>query len=739
MSTSLTDTPDGWIPDSLFASTLTSRRRFQPGEVLIRQDEATDTVYILSEGAVEVSRQFGEGDTVLAIVVEPGSVIGEIVAMAGGVRTATVTAVAPTEVIELTSGEFQRQLTDNPDLADELVAIALRRVEQVELTEILARHFGVTDEDTLAATCERVEMLRLSHGETLLRQGEESDSVYIVVRGRLVAAMTDPVGGPEERVGEMGRGDVVGEIGVLGNQPRNATVTAVRDSVIARMDGDTFRNLLESRPGMVVDLALKAVARSQRTSHHSAPNTVLAIAGCRRSPLETIVDLIEGELEHCGSVRRLSPRRVDGALATPGIFDVKRGELGDVRVSRLVHEVELEADHLLVEVGESPGSWSRRALGMADRVLIVVPPDLTPTEADELRTMLGDCPVAVQRTVVVARPSGEAKPSGSALLRHDLGAEDVVNIAVDSTADVARLARVAVGRGNTLVMSGGGGRGFAHIGVYRALTELGFPIDIVGGTSMGGIIGCVIADASSPEEILAWAHEHFPRVLDYTIPVVSLTKGDRIARSARATFGERDVEDLWRTCFVVSTDLTTSRVHVHDTGPLTVAIRATSAIPGVMPPVPLGDSLLIDGGVLNNLPIDIARAQTPLGRVIAVDVAPPRGPGAHGDFGLSVSGWQALRASLGTGRSRYPKISAVLMRSMITASMLERDSQVDSRLADLYMDLDIRGVSMLAFDDPSGVAARGYDIAMPQIEAWLNGSSELAGSTRHGVVPDSGD
>ena len=735
----MTDTPDGRTSGSPFAGALTNRRRLEPGDVLIRQDEATDTVYILSEGAVEVSRQFEEGETVLAIVDEPGSVIGEIVAMAGGARTATVTAVEPTDVIELTSVEFQRQLTENPDLADELVAMALRRVEQVELTEILSRHFGVADEDTLAATCERVELLRLSHGETLLRQGEESDSVYIVVRGRLAAAMRDSAGGSEERVGEMGRGDVVGEIGLLGNQPRNASVTAVRDSVVARMDEDTFRNLLESRPSMVVDLALKAVARSQRTPRHSAPNTVLAIAGCRRSPLEKIVDLIESELERFGSVRRLSPGRVDGALATPGIFDAGRGELGDVRVSRLVNEVELEADHLLVEVGESSGSWSRRALGMADRVLMVVPPDLTPTEADELKTMLGDCPVAVQRTLVVARPSGGAKPGGSALLRHDFGAENVVNIAVDSTADAARLARVAVGRGNTLVLSGGGGRGFAHIGVYRALTELGFPIDIVGGTSMGAIIGCVIADAFSPGEILVWAHEHFPRILDYTIPIVSLTKGDRIARSARATFGDRDIEDLWRTCFAVSTDLTTSRVHVHDTGSLRVAIRATSAIPGVMPPVPLKDSLLIDGGVLNNLPIDIARARSPLGRLIAVDVAPPRGPGAHGDFGLSVSGWQALRANLGARPSRYPRISAVLMRSMITASMLERDTQVDRRLADLYMDLDIRGVSMLAFDDPSGVAERGYDIAMPQIEAWLSGSSEPAGPTGHGVVPDSGD
>lgn len=143
--------------------------------------------------------------------------------------------------------------------------------------------------------------------------------------------------------------------------------------------------------------------------------------------------------------------------------------------------------------------------------------------------------------------------------------------------------------------------------------------------------------------------------------------------------------------------------------------------PRCQPPVPFGDSLLIDGGVLNNLPIDIARMKSPLGPLVAVDVAPPRGPGAHNDYGLSVSGWEAIRASFGSGKTRYPRISAVLMRSMITASMLERDTQVKSGQADCYLDLDMRGVSMLEFGDPAAVASRGYEAAMPDVEAWLSG------------------
>jgi predicted acylesterase/phospholipase RssA len=491
------------------------------------------------------------------------------------------------------------------------------------------------------------------------------------------------------------------------------------------MDEPTFLALADSQPRMMIELCLRAVSRAQSTRWHSAPSTVLAIVGAKSISVQGLVDGLVKELRQYGKVHRLSPEIVDAALETPGIFDVARGEVGDVRVSRMVHELELESDHLIVEVGDASGPWSRRALGMADRVLIVVPPTLYGDEADYLDDLLGGCPVAVRRSVVIVRPDRSRAPTESSQVTEKLQAADAFNISAGSSSDIARLARISVGRANAMVLSGGGGRGFAHIGVYRALTELGFPVDLVGGTSIGGIIGSVIADALAPDEIVEWAHDHFPNALDYTIPIVSLTKGNRIARSARTTFGDRDIEDLWRTYFAVSTDLTSSRTRIHKSGSIALAIRATSAIPGVMPPVPDGDSLLIDGGVLNNLPIDIARTEAPAGKIVAVDVAPPRGPGAHSDYGLSVSGWEALRSTIGSGRSRYPRISAVLMRSMITASMLERDNQISSGLADCYLDLDMRGVSMLEFNDPTGVSRRGYEAAMPELESWMGSLSEI--------------
>jgi predicted acylesterase/phospholipase RssA len=135
---------------------------------------------------------------------------------------------------------------------------------------------------------------------------------------------------------------------------------------------------------------------------------------------------------------------------------------------------------------------------------------------------------------------------------------------------------------------------------------------------------------------------------------------------------------------------------------------------------------LVDGGVLDNLPIEPLRATGLVDTVIAVDVAPRLGPRAREDFGLSVSGWKAARSKLGRHRRKYPGISAVLMRTMIVGSMQRRDDQVAAGLVDLFLDPDLRGISLLAFGDVEPVAKAGYEAAYPLIEEWLAKQGEGA-------------
>jgi hypothetical protein len=122
----------------------------------------------------------------------------------------------------------------------------------------------------------------------------------------------------------------------------------------------------------------------------------------------------------------------------------------------------------------------------------------------------------------------------------------------------------------------------------------------------------------------------------------------------------------------------------------------------------------------------------PTSEILAVEVAPARGPRAKADFGLSVSGWQAMRSKVGRG-PHYPGLIAVLMRSMITGSMDHRDAVVRGGIADLVLDMDMRGVGLMDFERVREVAAMGYEQAAPRLEAWLQERHD-AGTPVPGVV-----
>ena len=228
----------------------------------------------------------------------------------------------------------------------------------------------------------------------------------------------------------------------------------------------------------------------------------------------------------------------------------------------------------------------------------------------------------------------------------------------------------------------------------------------------------------TPSEYTDIVERGFSGILDYTIPIVSLVKGERISQSIEKSFSGWDFEDCWRPFFCISTNLTQATEMVHDSGDIVRAVRASVAIPGVIPPLAHGDDLLVDGGVLNNLPGDVMRRRNPTGTVIAVDVAPPKGPRSKGDTGMSVSGWQAMRAKASRKRNEYPGITAVMLRTMITGAARQRRRSVDHGDIDLYLDLDLRGVSLLAFETVREVAEAGYEAAMPRLEAWLQSEVE---------------
>src|ERR1700678_43195 len=181
-------------------------------------------------------------------------------------------------------------------------------------------------------------------------------------------------------------------------------------------------------------------------------------------------------------------------------------------------------------------------------------------------------------------------------------------------ADFGRVARLLTRRGVGLVLSGGGARGSAHLGVIRALREARVPIDFVGGASIGAIMAAGVAMGGSDEEMRLRYRRCFVDtnpVNDYTFPFVALTRGRKVSRLLAREYGDVCIEDLRLPYFCVSANLTTGRVLEHREGRLADALRASVAIPGIMPPVFHDEGVLVDGAAINNLPVDIMRSHAP--------------------------------------------------------------------------------------------------------------------------------
>jgi len=446
-------------------------------------------------------------------------------------------------------------------------------------------------------TAGELEWISLPAGTRLYSSGEPADGAYLLLSGCL--ATLDARNRPVQRIE---CGETFGELVLLGDAPRRETVAALRDSELVRIPREAFERAFLRHPDGLLRIARLAVERAER-----------AREGPREAAAPRVITLVP--VSDGVDVAGFAAQFVD-ALSTAGRTELVWSVRGRAHSSQWFHNVESRNDFVVYAAERGNPSWSRLCVRQADAVLLLARADEPPSGW----RLPADAPHAHAPAEVVLlhgprRLEGAATASlaehPGLTVHHVLGAEDT-----------ARVARLVTGRAVGIVLSGGGARGFAHIGVVRALRESGIPIDLIGGTSMGALMAAGVA--------LGWDHgemrERFRRSFvdenplgDYTLPVVSLVSGGRVLRLLRREFGEVRIEDLRVPFFCVSTDLTGGTLATHRVGPLWRWLRASIAIPGVLPPVTHRGRVYVDGGAMNNLPVDVLRAMG-RGPVIGVDV-----------------------------------------------------------------------------------------------------------------------
>ena len=429
-----------------------------------------------------------------------------------------------------------------------------------------------------------------------------------------------------------------------------------------------------------------------------------------------------GALAQAGTVLHLSSAR----LAQLSVVE-RASQLGEDhpawrRFANWLEQAETEHDFVVFEADAELNAWTRRCLRHSDHSLVVARAVDAP-EPSVLERALFDHGregrLGARVSLVLVHPASARLPSGtSAWLQARSFVQRHHHVQAERAGDVERIGRLLAGRGVGLTLGGGGARGFAHLGVIRAMQELGLPIDYVGGTSMGSIMAGQYAMGLSLEE----AFEINGRIAasrpfrEFTLPVFSVMRSRRIDESARMSFGDVEIEDLWTPFFCISANLTRAEMIIHERGPLWRATRASGSLPGIALPVVEGQNLLVDGGIINNLPGDIMRKRCG-GAVIAVDVSPEE------DVSITRAGfpspWAVLWSRIFPFRKPIdaPSINEILMRTLMLGSA-SRTNQV-RREVDAYLRPPIGRFGMLEFESMKAIADVGYECARTELPAWL--------------------
>jgi NTE family protein len=547
----------------------------------------------------------------------------------------------------------------------------------------------------------------LPGGVLLDRKGENDAALFLVVTGCLGVFVEDAHSG-RRLVAHIPAGETVGEMSLLSGEAHSTRLVALRDSELLRISPEGFEALIARHPRVMLNLMRILVRRFSDTTRNPL--------GGARPRTFAIVPLQEG-LGHEAIAYRLASALVE--------MGAKAAVLDSTACKQSAEWFDtFEAAHDVVFYrGDGPDTpWTHLCQRQADRVLLLARADwpLPAHRPAASKARFNGLP-----ELLLLHPPGNQNDLPEHFSLKSGLFESHHHLRLGRGDDVRRLARFVAGRAVGLVLGGGGARGFAHIGIVKALAEAQVPFDYLGGSSMGAIIAAGLALEWTIDELTERMREAFVKsnpISDYTLPLIALVRGKKVSALLRRHFGEVRIEELPKPFFCVSSDLTSGRIHEHRAGYLWRALRASAALPGILPPVSHRRHLLVDGGVMNNLPVDVMRARC-RGPLIASDVT--------GELDLTVGDehygerpfwkllWQRMRGT--------PSIVSILMRSGTVGSEAQR--RVVRAEADYLFEPPLSDLGPLDWRSFDRAVAEGYAHARvlieqrgtPLTEVWSEG------------------
>ncbi|XP_030244299.1 neuropathy target esterase sws isoform X2 [Drosophila navojoa] len=653
-------------------------RELEPNVTLITEGNAEDVciwfvmtgtlaVYQSNADATRATKQDSKNDMLIHFV-HPGEIVGGLAMLTGEASAYTIKARCNSRIAYIRRAAIYQIMRQRPRIVLDLGNGVVRRLSP------------------LVRQCDyALDWIFLESGRAVYRQDESSDSTYIVLSGRMRSVITHP-GGKKEIVGEYGKGDLVGIVEMITETSRTTTVLAVRDSELAKLPEGLF-NAIKLRYPIVVTRLISFLShrflgsmQTRGANASSAPveanpvthkySTVALVPITDDVPITPFTYELYHSLCAIGPVLRLTSEVVRKQLGN-NIFETAN----EYRLTSWLAQQEDRNIITLYQCDSSLSPWTQRCMRQADVVLIVGLGERShmvgkfEREIDKLAMRTQKELVLLYPETTNARPANtlswlNARPwvtkhhhvlcvkriftRKSQYRINDLYSRVLLS-EPNMHSDFSRLARWLTGNSIGLVLGGGGARGAAHIGMLKAIQEAGIPIDMVGGVSIGALMGALWCSERNITTVTQKAREWskkmtkwFLQLLDLTYPITSMFSGREFNKTIHDTFGDVSIEDLWIPYFTLTTDITASCHRIHTNGHLWRYCRASMSIAGVFPPFCdyRDGHLLLDGCYTNNVPADVMH-NLGAAHIIAIDV------GSQDDtdltnYGDDLSGWWLL-------------------------------------------------------------------------------------------------
>ncbi|RXK58098.1 cyclic nucleotide-binding domain-containing protein [Lacibacter luteus] len=568
----------------------------------------------------------------------------------------------------------------------------------------LRRLFGEMNDEQLETILSFTNILEFKTGEYVFQQGGRGHSFYIVLSGRFRAMQKK-----EEGIfilGDISAGEPIGEISLFTREPHSASVMALRKSSLLQLDDAAYLQLVQQFPSFANSITRFIIERLKRNAHQTkmdaAPKNIAVVNLQPSNDVSEYTAAIEQQLLTMGFAINIYDHQSYTEDDTHSRFDDMEKYAG---LNFLVCDI------------EHPG-WARQCIAYCDLVIIAtdfkaesplysIEKELGLYSGNELNRKM---------YLLLLHEEDAALPYDTGRWLKDRPVALHLHLRKRNAADTRRFCRIITHQAVGLVLGGGGARGFAHIGAARALMEQGIEFDFIGGTSAGAVYGAGLSyfdfNYEQIQSVCKKAGESKLTSNDLTLPVVSLMSGKKIRKFLSEMYSDSHLEDLWVNTYCVSTDFSNATLKVHESGLTSQQVAASMAIPGVFPPVIINRHLHIDGGVIDNLPVE-AMYKKPVRHIIAVSLSAEDSPEI--DLPEIPSSWNLFWNKLTNADGhQLPGLSSILVNSITINSRHRQESSKPH--VSVFLELDLKEFKFLDWENWQQLIEKGYAQTKQQIE-----------------------